>query len=302
MLMAFLWWAILLNRQNGEIRQLKEEMLNYRLHDTLNQEKIIRDFQRERTMIWGEGGMFILALFVGFWLINKSYTRELEVARQKRNFLLAITHELRSPLASIKLILETFIKRELKQSEMKRMWHNGLMETERLQRLIDNILLAATLEKSYLPVKDSFDLPELVDQQIEYMQKLYPEASIVRIDENPDYNLSTDEFGLRSIIRNFIENALKYTHPPQKVEVELNRDKYGLKIMVKDNGPGIPPAERKKIFEQFYRIGSEDTRTTTGTGLGLFIVNRISEINGWQIEVTDNRHRGSIFTVRIPIT
>jgi signal transduction histidine kinase len=302
MLLAFLWWAILLNRQNVEIRQLREELRTQVLTEGLSQEQITRDFEQERIMIWGEGFVFILALFVGFWLINKSYTREIEVAKQKRNFLLAITHELRSPLASIKLILETFNKRKLKPSEEKQMWQNGLMETERLQRLIDNILLASTLERSYLPEKGVVDLAMLIDQQIEYMQKFYPKASISRIDGNQSVVLTIDEFGLTSIIRNYLENALKYTKPPQRVELDLKRNKKGWKIEVKDNGPGVPPEEQKKIFWQFYRVGSEETRTTTGTGLGLFIVKRISDINGWETGVSVNPAGGSIFSLWVPTT
>ncbi len=258
-------------------------------------------YEKQEWMILGEAAVFILSLVVGVWLINRGYHKEMIAARQRRNFLLSITHELKSPLASIKLVLETLLKRELPREQSTKFVQNGLRDTDRLTGLVNDLLLSAKLETAYQPQYEPLNLDELFGELVQKIRDTYPQVAI-RLETSPDLPpILADKLGLTSVGMNLLENAIKYGNKHPEITVNLSTANRSLQIDVADNGIGVPDSEKKKIFAKFYRVGNEDTRQTKGTGLGLFIVAQIIKTHHGSIVVLDNQPRGSIFRVKLPL-
>lgn len=305
MLLALLWWGILLTKQSKHLFESRMELIREReqisgLDFTTEREKVSIEHRGQRLMIVGEGSVFVIALLIGIWFINRGYTREIEAIRQKRNFLLAITHELKSPLASIGLILETFQKRILQRDQQQKLLEHGLKETGRLSDLIDNLLLSARLEKSYQLNLEKVDIHVILRKVIIDIQKRFPKIRIY--SEFTDEKLigKYDQPGLHSTFYNLIENAAKYSPEGSEIIIQTYREEASNRIEVRDQGPGIADAEKRKIFDQFYRSGQEETRKTQGTGIGLFIVQKMVEFHHGKIEVFDNKPKGSVFSITLP--
>ena len=309
LVLAFVWWAVLLFRKNNEAFQAKVALAQSEFLQEHNSPaafaaseayaSLVNKRNRQRMMILGEALVFILALMIGLWLINRGYGRELEATRQKRNFLLAITHELKSPLASIKLILQSLGRRAFSEDDKAAMLASGVDETERLNALVNNILLAAKLDKSYHPTFEDIDLVALSKQVIENLRQKYPTSQLT-LTAPPSIKGSFDKDGLTSVIYNVLENALKYSHPPAIVDLTMEQDDQAVRFKFTDQGKGVLAEHREKIFSQFYRVGDEMSRETKGTGLGLYLVKKIIDIHHGQISISDNKPQGSVFNVTIP--
>ena len=314
MLFAFGWWSILLLRKNEAAHDARVEYIalrmavqqeidqpaDYRL--TEDYAENVEQFQRAQRMIMGEALFLILSIAGGLFLLYRSLRKEISAAEQQRNFLLSITHELKSPLAGIRLILETFQKRSQLAPEMtQRLSTNALAETDRLTALVNDLLLSAKLEQAYQLNEEEIDLGTLIHDAADRVGMKYRGAEI-HVDVDPEVNrVLGDRLGLTSVAINLIENAAKYSQPTPVIHVSLQpggRDE--LVWEVADNGIGIPDREKRKVFTKFYRVGNEDTRTTKGTGLGLFIVRQLVERHGGQLELADNTPRGTRFRIYLP--
>ena len=251
-------------------------------------------------MIMCEGSVFIIIFFVGALSLHKSLKRQMKLQEQKRNFLLSVTHELKSPLASIKILLQTIQKRDLSKEQMLDFIGKSLTDIERLDDMVENMLLASKIDNSsYTFPKDKFNLSVLVDSIVNRLQLTKCEGSqqIIEADIEPKIEITGDKFALTSVVTNLIENAIKYSGPCQTVGVKLFLKDGKVFLEVADSGIGIADNEKGKIFDKFYRVGSEETRNTKGTGLGLYIVKEVLEKHKASIKVKDNRPVGSIFEV-----
>jgi two-component system phosphate regulon sensor histidine kinase PhoR len=311
MLLAFGWWSYHLWCQNNLLLAAQQEALERRfdprnngenltkIADTKEYKAILRKWTRERRMVVTEGLFFTICLIIGLWLINRSSHRELALARQRRNFMLSITHELKSPLASMRLIMETLCKHDLERPKVEKLCQNGLKDTSRLQNLVEDLLLAARLEDNWRPLPEPVDLNGVIRDIRTGLQTRFPRANLqVRIPSDfPP--VQADKSGLTSVIQNLIENAIKYS--PEGTLVEFTADKVNgrVRLCVADQGQGIPDAEKKAVFEKFYRLGNEETRQASGTGLGLYIVQQVVKAHGGSIQVTDNQPKGTVFTLEI---
>ena len=315
MLLAFGWWSILLLRKNAEAHEARVDKLaieaavqqhisrpsDYRR--TENYRLLTERFERQQRMILGEALLLILSLAGGIYLLYRNLRKEISAAEQQRNFLLSITHELKSPLAGIRLILETFQRRrELKPELQLKLSTNALAETDRLTALVNDLLLSAKLESVYQLNREPIDFGELVQDAADRVAMKYKGAK-VNVDIEPDLpRITGDRPGLTSVVVNLLENAAKYSQPEAVIHTSLQRGGESEVVWtVKDNGVGIPDAEKSRVWTKFYRVGNEDTRTTKGTGLGLFIVKQIIDKHDGQIELTDNQPRGSVFRVYLPL-
>lgn len=257
--------------------------------------------QPERSgMIMGEGCMFVGVFFLGAFYLHKSMNRERKLQEQKKNFLLSVTHELKSPLASIKLLLQTIQKRDLTKAQVLDFIDKSLNDIERLDDMVENMLLASKIENSsYTFPKASFNLSNLVDNIVNRLQisKCDCNQQIINAEIEPKIEITGDKFALTSVVTNLIENAVKYSSPCQSVDVKLYRNEGQIFFEVADNGIGIADTEKARIFDRFYRVGSEETRNTKGTGLGLYIVKQVLDKHQASIKVKDNNPSGSIFEV-----
>lgn len=314
MLIAFAWWSVLLWTKNKDAFLAKaefdrlvliakneikpeEDFTQHSAYRTLRQK-----YQAQAWMIMGEGAFLVLSLSCGIWLVQRSYAREVRLAKQQRNFLLSITHELKSPLASVRLILETFGKRTLNDEQRQKLGRTGLQETDRLTKLVNDLLLSARLESAYQPAMENLDLEALLREVVADLQVRYPEVTYtLEAAENIPW-IRGDKTGLSSIAQNLLENAAKYSFSNARVTAKLYPSNGSeLVLEVADNGIGIPDKEKSKVFDRFYRIGNEDTRKTKGTGLGLFIVKEIVKAHNGRILVEDNKPKGTVFKVFLPV-
>ncbi len=251
-------------------------------------------------MILGELSVFVLIFSVGAYFLHKSINSERRLHQQQKNFLLSVTHELKSPLASIKLYLQTIQKRDLNREQQANFIGKCLVDIERLNDLVENMLIASRIDNSsYTFPKENFNLSELVQTIISRLQinKCDCNQQIISAKVEPDIEIKGDKFALSSMINNLVENAIKYSGPCEVVEVKLQRKEQSIHLMVADHGIGISDTEKPRIFDKFYRVGNEDTRNTKGTGLGLFIVKHVLDKHEATIKVRDNKPSGSIFEV-----
>ncbi len=313
MLFAFVWWAMLLLRKNEEAHTAKLEALEIKLsqgHVPVNPEALKNNAEyqaldekcrRQRLMIIGECSVFTLSLLAGLFAIRRSYRRELKANQQQRNFLLSITHELKSPIASIRLILETLLKRDLPKAQSDRLLNNALSEDERLNNLVENLLLSAKLESAYEPYFEEIDLPGLVSDLLAKCAARCPNVKLSFQNPKDFPLLRADKSGITSLVNNLLENAVKYGGDKPRVDVKLSSHRKTAILEVADQGICIPDDEKRRIFEKFYRVGSEETRQTKGTGLGLFIADQIVKAHKGRIQVLNNSPKGSIFRVEMRI-
>ena len=307
MLLALLWWAVLLQRKNTENFVLQTQLLQHKFTNSVGvmefdvssmpeYEEIKEEHERQMMMIYGETVVFALTLIMGIYFINKAYTSELLSSEKQKNFLLSITHELKSPLASINLIFSTFKKRQLSQDKITELSEDGLKESVRLEKLFNKILISTRLGKGYSFQIEAHNLSNLIKETVMSFHKNHPDVQITaNIQEGVIKDI--DKEGMISVITNLLENAEKYSGNDKAVEVTLKENGDQVYISIADNGVGIDKKEYSKIFDQFYRVGNEDTRSTKGTGLGLYIVNQIIAGHQGKVSVTDHNGNGTKFEI-----
>jgi|JI10StandDraft_1071094.scaffolds.fasta_scaffold53474_3 two-component system sensor histidine kinase CiaH len=289
-LFQLVWWGFNLVKLNSEILELKTILIGASQLDLL------------RAKVWmviGEGAVFFILLALGFWYIKKTVIRELMLARMEKTFLLSVTHELKTPIAAIKLQLETMKSRKLSEEQSAQLIGNALSETRRLQSLTENILLATRLDqKQANMLHERVNMSKVVFDEIQRFAS-FSAVSFVSEMEN-DLILPGDQQMLSALVANLLDNAMKYGGKSQ-ITVELAGENDELTLRVSDNGSGITDDEKKKIFEKFYRSGNEETRTSKGTGLGLYICSNIVRLHHGKISVMNNSPSGSIFAITLPM-
>jgi two-component system, OmpR family, phosphate regulon sensor histidine kinase PhoR len=253
------------------------------------------DVNKRVTMILGEGAVFLLILVVGIWYVRKSIIKDIKLSERQSNFLLSVTHELKTPLASSKLYLQTIVKRELEKEQREQLLVKAIEENDRLERMIDNILNASRLENKALQVNpETFELKPLAKSSIDRFKQLAPSAMFkLAIEEKTTIN--GDRLLIETILNNLIENALKYAGRSAEITIFSKNGQFG----VSDNGAGVALEDQTEIFKKFYRSGNEDTRTQKGTGLGLYIVSKLVQLHGGTITYSDNQPNGARFTIEL---
>jgi signal transduction histidine kinase len=312
MLLAFSWWTVLLHTKNRDAFLAKNELLKLSLiakNEIKNEEDFLKNsfhielrdaYKRQEWMILGEASVFVLSLLIGIVFINRGYHKEILAAKQSSNFLLSITHELKSPIASIRLGFETLQRKKLSEEQSHVLLKNGINDTDRLNNLVSDLLLSARLESTYQLNTELLSLEILIDECVQLLKQKFPSAIIKvnLIQEIPE--ILADYSAIRSVIINLLENAVKYSDGVPEINIELTSNNERCNIEISDKGIGIDQSERKKIFEKFYRVGNEDQRKTKGTGLGLYIVDQIVRAHNGSITVSSNQPKGTIFNVFLP--
>ncbi|MBP6397209.1 MAG: HAMP domain-containing histidine kinase [Saprospiraceae bacterium] len=295
MVAALSWWSVLLLQQNEQLFHLKMEFLS--------QAEVVADLksshERQKKMIMGEGLVFALSMVLGTYFIYKSNVRELNLSRRQSNFLLSVSHELKSPLTSINLSLETLKKRTLPQEKIIELADVALKESKRLENLISDVLIAAKLDHPYAPKRQWLDLVAIIQNLINGYTAQYPSVAIQLHVKMEEVLLYASKQDMQSIFTNLIENAIKYSQEAP-INISITDNKETWLIEVADQGPGIPNSEKSKVFQKFYRLGREETRTSKGTGLGLYIVKKIVESHKGTVGINDNSPIGTIFTLNLP--
>ena len=295
-LLQFTWWAVLLMRKEEELALLARQVTA--LGGTTDHPM---DVSRALRMVAGEGSVFLILLLGMLFLTLRGIRRDLLFARTQRNFLMAVTHELRTPIAAIKLQLQTLVREGIDAGQREHLRAQALLEADRLAVLADKVLLATSAEEGVLNLdQKELDVMELLRTVIERARiQIAPNHDLVL--NGPERFLAhSDAQALRSIADNLIENAAKYSSEGSTIRIDVVKGREGWRLLVTDQGPGIPATERDRIFEKFYRGGNEETRNAKGTGLGLYIVQRLTQRLGGAISVEQGHPQGAIFGISFP--
>ncbi len=297
MIAALVWWFIALQNQNNLMANMRLAEINKDDPTYLQKVTIIQDSQTRKTAQYiGEGSIFLALILLGAVFVFRSVRRQIKLSQQQQNFMMAITHEFKTPIAVTRLNLETLQKRQLPDDVQQKLLTNSLQETSRLNTLCNNILLASQLEVGLnASSKQEVNLTDVVEGCVEDFTNRYAQRSIIsKIDEA--IYINGEEILLQMLVNNLIENALKYSPKTATVTIILKENTDTIILQVTDEGIGIADADKKRIFDKFYRAGDENIRTTKGTGLGLFLCKRIVKGHNGTISVTNNQPQGSIFT------
>ncbi len=248
--------------------------------------------------------ILFLVLMIGTWLMYRLGARQLDLVQQQQGFIYAVSHELKTPLTSIRMYSEML--REGWAREDKRLTYYGFIhdESERLSRLINNVLQLSRMSQGTLGVelepRGSRDLMELIRAKVS--SQIEQAGFQLTEDCTEDRTIQVDPDALIQIIINLVDNALKFAANAQPKLIELGcvANLNGtVAFSVRDHGPGIPRRQVKKIFRLFYRLQNELTRSTQGTGIGLALVSEFAEAMNAQVQVI-NRQPGVEFRIVFP--
>ncbi|MEX0819020.1 MAG: HAMP domain-containing sensor histidine kinase, partial [Pirellulaceae bacterium] len=249
------------------------------------------------------GTTFLLLVLVGVIMYLALSVKAINLNRRQANFMDSVTHELKSPIASLKLYLQTLNRRTLSHEEQQNFFRSMLEDVERLDHLINHILDAARLERKPTDgdVED-IDLAPFLQQCAEEVRLRHRGANdTITVHAEPAI-VRTRRVDLDMIFRNVLDNAFKYSSSEPRIEVVSRPAEHGTIVTeVKDNGPGIPFRFRQKIFRRFVRLGSELERQKPGTGLGLYIVYTLVRRMRGKVRVLDQQAGpGTVFEISLP--
>lgn len=240
----------------------------------------------------------LLTLLVGLGIYGVYYSVSAiyQLNKQQNNFLLSVTHEFKTPIAAIKLMMQTMARRQFEREKQLELIEKTVENADRLNELSENMLTAMQIEnKRYEYASDFFSFTDLMYIVAEQHGVKGPINT--NIEEGIDY--VGDQLVLRISISNLVQNAFKYSDFDE-IDLVLMRRNKNIVVQVKDRGIGIPENEKKRIFKKFYRVQDEEIRTTKGTGLGLFIVQQSIKKHKGKIVVKNNEPTGTIFEIILP--
>jgi two-component system sensor histidine kinase CiaH len=292
---ALIFWFIELNKQNRQMVQYKMEQLKKDDTQYYAEVQKIQEAEKGKTAQYiGEGSIFFLLIIAGAVFIFRAVRRQFKLNQQQQNFMMTITHELKTPIAVTKLNLETLQKRKLDESQQQRLIQNTLQEANRLNALCNNMLLASQIEAGgYRITTEDINLSELINECVNDFITRFPQRTI-NAAINEEIFITGDKLLLQMAANNLIDNAIKYSPKESIVTISLNEENGKAVLSVKDEGKGIETTEKKKVFDKFYRIGNVGAK---GTGLGLYLTKKIVQQHNATIFVKDNTPAGSNFTI-----
>ena len=257
----------------------------------------LKDLMLERNQqrnIWLYQSLLLLVLVAaGIYGVYYSIDSIYQLNKRQNNFLLSVTHEFKTPIAAIRLMLQTSKNPKVKEEKRAELIDNSIQNTFRLEELAENMLTAMQIEnKKYQFNLNQVNFSEIVEQSVNN-QRINGD---IKAEIEDDVYLNGDSFILRMVVNNLIVNAFKYSEN-KPIEVKLYKNGSKKVFQVADEGIGIKKQDYNNIFKKFYRVQDEETRTTKGTGLGLFIVKQTLKRHKGKIAVSPNKPKGSVFTI-----
>ena len=269
-----------------------------------NDPAVAEDSEARVNRILWEGGFFLVVLISGMAVLTRTLRHDAELRRRQQNFLAAVSHEFKSPLASIQLAAETLVLRS-RDDDGKRLGRRILEDGERLLRMIDNLLDTTRLEEGRQRLTPQ--LTNLAAAAATAVAAIADRAQASGVSVTravpEDLAVHVDPVVVETGLRNLLDNALKSCAAAKSgsIRVEGTRAGGGIVLAVSDDGLGFPPEDAAMIFEKFHRLGDELRRTTPGTGLGLYIVKRLVELSGGTVHAESaGPKRGATVSMRWP--
>ena len=269
-------------------------------------EKLSPQFIYNGTNIFPFVGGLILLVGIAFSmsLIFRHLNVQLKLNKLYDNFIANITHELKSPLSSIQLYLETLNSRDVQPEKQKEFIELMMKDASRLKNLINSILEISTLEKkkvahSYQLYEADSLIKKIIEESVEQF-KLSPDS--IKIEGKSDCKCVVDKNALRIVMNNLIDNSIKYSINQVEINLKISCASKKFIIDFSDNGVGIPAPELKKIFSKFYRIYDADIPNVKGTGLGLYWIREIIKTHGGKITaLSEGKNKGTTFIIELPV-
>jgi two-component system sensor histidine kinase CiaH len=296
-LAALVFWFVALNRQNTQLSQYRLDMID--VDDASHEEKqnkIEISKNRKTAQYIGEGIAFLLLIITGAVFVFRAINRQFTVSQQQQNFMMAITHELKTPIAVTKLNLETLLKRTLNNEQQQKLISTTIQEANRLNALCNNMLLTSQIELGgYSIIKEKIDFTKLVKECVHDFIARFP---LRKIETDLPFAaiINGDLLLLTLAVNNLLDNAIKYSGKEDIVLLRMLHPRKGVQLQVIDEGPGIPSADKEKIFEKYYR---GNMRQKKGTGLGLYLTKKIVQEHNGIIKMKNNFPQGSIFEITL---
>jgi len=300
---ALVWWFVALNKQNKQMAIYKMQQLNTTSISYTKDTEQLKNQQKRKTFQYlGEGITFFLLILAGAIFIFRAVRKQLRFGKEQQHFMMALTHELKTPIAVATLNLETLQKRKLEEPQQQKLIQNTLQEANRLNTLCNNMLLSSQIDASnYSLTNEDMNLSELVETSIaEYKNRFSSHQFIKNINENNF--IIGDRMLLQIAVNNLIDNAIKYSPKESEILINLFVRNNQTTLQVIDKGKGISQLDKQKIFDKFYRVGNAATKEAKGTGLGLYLTKNIIGKHKGNISVTDNLPNGSNFEIILPLS
>lgn len=292
---ALIFWYIALNKQNDELTFYRLEMIDEKDPTAgQNMSKIAEAKNRKTFQYIGEGATFLILIITGAVFVFRAINRQLRQSQQQRNFMMAITHELKTPIAIAKLNLETLQKRTLNAEQQQKLIGMTIQEANRLNALCNNMLLTSQIEAGdYRIVKEEIDFSELAGECAQNFIARFTGRKI-KTDITEEAFIEGDRLLLQLALNNLLDNAIKYSRKEEIILLKVLTKNKLVTAQIIDEGPGIGEIEKEKIFEKYYR---GDNNQTKGTGLGLYLTKTIIREHNGSIHVINNIPHGTIFEI-----
>ena len=295
------WWITFMAILVDEKVEIAEQLgAASQLVETIRQQEIHRQI-----MVGLEGTFFLVLILVGAWLIYQSLRASEKLKFHQQNFLLAVTHELKTPLASMKLSLDSLQSPKISPEKKAAVIPRAQEDIRRLEKIIDNVLQAGRFERSSQPLAiGPTDLSRLVNQAVDDIAKIRTDQSTtIDRDIEQSVRISADAPALARAVEAVLENCLKY-HDNRAIEVRVSMRRRGkhAEITIADQGSGLSTEDVSAVFDRFYRVGNEMTRRTPGTGLGLYLAREIIKAHhGKIVAESGGLGKGTTFSITLPV-
>lgn len=302
---AILFWGSSLNKQSGLIVSNEIDALHTHIDSVARPAAYEKAYlaikERENTrkhQYLGEGATFLAIILIGAGVVYSSIRSNHLLSQQQSNFILSVTHELKSPIAAVKLNLQTMARRKLNEETQLQLINRSVNEANRLDDLCNNLLLASQMEsRRFKPADERINLSEVAEECLLAYEQRSKNPFSGKIEEECFTN--GDRLLWKLAINNLLENAVKYSPAEGHVTLDLLRQDEDLVLTISDEGFGISDNEKGKIFRKFYRVGNEKSRKTKGTGLGLYLTSKIIQQYKGAILVRDNNPKGTVFEITV---
>jgi two-component system phosphate regulon sensor histidine kinase PhoR len=264
---------------------------------------IERNSRQQGRWTLGLLGLAVLVSGGALVMMHHAIRRERMLSEMKSQFVASVSHELRAPVASIRLMADALEAEKVDVKTAEEFHRLIAMEGARLSTLVGNVLDHARIEQGRRVWKmEACDLAALASDTLRVMEPLAKEKNITLDSDLSPVEASVDAGAIQQALVNLLDNAIKFSPAGSSVKTSLSQDGHHCTLAVRDEGPGIPKEEQSRIFERFYRLGDELRRETQGTGIGLSLVKAIADAHGGSVRLQSEAGKGSRFILSIPIS
>ena len=239
---------------------------------------------------------------IGAVVVVRDITEQLRIEAIRRDFVANVSHELKTPIGAVSLLADSLVAGEQEPEVVAQLSDRIQLEIQRVSNTIDDLLTLSSLEEGDSPLEELADVDEAVRASLDRISETAEQRGVeVAASGSAATPVRGSRIQLESALFNLLDNAVKFSEPGGRVDVQVVRDNGVLTIVVSDQGVGIPIAEQSRIFERFYRVDRARSRHTGGTGLGLSIVRHVVLNHGGEVSVASREGYGAAFTITLPL-